>query len=76
MTLRHVREGASDRKVIQATAGAIRSLESVTGSIQEHQIGPEDSQDMHYIMGRMWSILESNGYNIDINTKRLRRIPP
>ena len=76
MTLRHVREGTSDRKVIQATAEAIRSLENVTGSIQEYQIGPEDAQDMHYIMGRMWAILESNGFTIDVTTRRLRRRPP
>lgn len=73
MTLRHTRDGTSDRTIVLATAGAIRSLESVISSMQEYQIGPEDAQDLHYIMGRLWSILESNGYTINTDTNRLRR---
>ena len=73
MTLRHTRDGTSDRTIVHATAGALRSLESVTKSMNEYPIGPEDAQDLHYIMGRLWAILNSNGYTINTDTNRLRR---
>ena len=73
MTLRHTRDGTSDRMILLATAGAIRSLESVIRSMEEYLIGPEDAQDLHYIMGRLWGILENNGYTINTGTNRLRR---
>lgn len=73
MSLLHSPDGNTDRKVLQAVAGAIRNLETVTGTIVEYEIGACDAQDMHYIMRRLWSILETNGYTIDIDTNRLRR---
>ena len=73
MTLRHTRDGTSDRTIVLATAGALRSLESVIRSNQEYPIGPEDAQDLHYIMGRLWAILKNNGYTINTDTNRLRR---
>ena len=65
-----------DRKVLLAVARAIRSLETVTGTIVEYEVGPSDAQDLHYIMRRMWAILETNDYTIDVDTNRLRRITP
>ncbi|MBI2354432.1 MAG: hypothetical protein HYV06_05295 [Deltaproteobacteria bacterium] len=76
MSLLHSRHGQTDRKVLLAVAGAIRSIETVTGSITEYQIGAFDVQNLHYIIQRLWSILESNGYTIDIDTNRMRRRPP
>lgn len=73
MSLRHSPDGNIDRKVLQAVAGAIRSIETVTGTIVEYEIGASDAQDLHYIMRRLWSILETNGYTIDTDTNRLRR---
>ena len=65
--------GNIDRKVLLAVAGAIKSIETVTGTIVEYEIGASDSQDLHYIMRRLWAILETNGYTIDVDTNRLRR---
>ena len=73
MSLQHSPEGLIDRKVLQAVAGAIRSLESVIGTVTEYQIGASDAQDLQYIMRRLWAILETNGYTIDTDTNRLRR---
>ncbi|NVN91870.1 MAG: hypothetical protein HXX11_14880 [Desulfuromonadales bacterium] len=76
MSLRHSPEVNIDRKVLQAVAGAIKSLETVTGTIVEYEIGISDAQDLNYIMRRLWSILETSGYTIDVDTNRLRREPP
>jgi hypothetical protein len=76
MSLQHSPEGHIDRKVLLAVAGAIRSLETVTSTIVEYEIGCSDAQDLHYIMRRLWAILETNGYTIDIDTNRLRRTTP
>ena len=76
MSLQHSPEGDIDRKVLLAVAGAIRNLETVTGSIVEYQIGLSEAQDLHFIVRRLWSILESNGYTIDVDTNRLRRSKP
>jgi len=73
MSLQHSPDGHIDRKVIQAVAGAIRSIETVTGTIVEYEIGCSDAQDLQYIMRRLWAILETNGFTIDTDTKRLRR---
>lgn len=73
MSLRHSPDRKTDRKILQAVALAIRNLEAVTGTIVEYDIGKEDAQDLHYIMQRLWSILESNDYTIDIDTNRLRK---
>ena len=76
MSLIHSPAGDIDRKVLQAIAGAIKSLETVTGTVKEYEIDASDAQDLHYIMRRLWSILESNGYTIDVDSNRLTRIPP
>jgi hypothetical protein len=76
MSLQHSPDGRIDRKVLQAIAGAIRSLERVTGTIVEYEVGASDAQDLHYIMRRLWAILETNDYTIDVDTNRLRRITP
>lgn len=76
MSLLHSPDGHIDRKVIQAVAGAIRSIETVTGTIVEYKIGLSDAQDLHYIMRRLWAILETNGFTIDVDTNRLRRAEP
>jgi hypothetical protein len=76
MSLQHSPEGHTDRKIMQAVAGAIRNLETVTTTIKEYQIGISDAQDLQFIMRRLWSILETNGYTIDIDTNRLRRATP
>lgn len=76
MSLRHSPEESIDRKVLLAIAGAIKSLETVTGTIVEYDIGALDAQDLHYIMRRLWAILETNDYTIDVDTNRLRRITP
>lgn len=76
MSLLHSPSGDIDRKVLLAVAGAIKSIETVTGTIVEYGIGASDAQDLHYTMRRLWAILETNGYTIDVDTNRLRRITP
>lgn len=73
MSLQHSPEGHVDRKVLQAVAGAIRSLEAITGTIVLYNIGKNDAVRFNSAMRNLWSILESNGYTIDIDTNRLRR---
>ncbi|HIJ97443.1 MAG TPA: hypothetical protein HPP94_17260 [Desulfuromonadales bacterium] len=68
MSLTHSPAGDIDRKVLQAVAGAIRSIETVTGTIVEYEIRVSDAHDLHYIMRRLWAILETNGYTIDVDT--------
>lgn len=76
MGLLHSRAGRSDRKVLLAVAGAIKSIETVTWSEETHRTAAFDAQNLHYIIQRLWSILEATGYTIDDNTNRMRRKPP
>lgn len=76
MSLQHSPEGHVNRKVLQAVAGAIRSIEAVTGTIVEYDISKDDAELLCSAMSDLWSILESNGYTIDIDTNRLRRAMP
>ncbi len=73
MSLLHSPDGHIDRKVLLAVAGAIKSIENVTGTIVEYNIGYSDVQDLNNIMRHLWAILETNGYTIDTDTNRLRR---
>ena len=76
MSLKHSSAGHINRKVLQAVAGAIRSIETVTGTIVEYDISKDDAELLCSVMSDLWSILESNGYTIDIDTNRLRRAAP
>jgi hypothetical protein len=76
MSLQHSPEGCIDRKVLLAVAAAIRSLETITGSIVEYNIDKDDAELLCSVMSDLWSILESNGYTINIDTNRLRRATP
>lgn len=76
MSLKHSPEGNINRKVLQAVAGAIRSIETVTGTIVEYDISKDDAELLCSAMTDLWSILESNGYTIDIDTNRLRKATP
>ena len=76
MSLRHSSAGHINRKVLQAVAEAIRSIETVTGTIVEYDISKDDAELLCSVMSDLWSILESNGYTIDIDTNRLRRAKP
>jgi len=76
MSLRHSPEDLIHRKVLLAVAAAIRQLEAISGCIEEYDIGRDDSESLSCAISDLWSILESNGYNIDFDTNRLRRIPP
>jgi len=76
MGLRHSPEGHINRKILQAVAVAIRSIETVTGTTEEFDIGKDDADLIGAAIGDLWSILESNGYTIDIDTNRLRRSTP
>jgi hypothetical protein len=76
MSLLHSPDGIIDHKVLHAVAGAIRSIETVTGTIVAYSIGKEDADLLNTSMRNLWSILESNGYTIDIDTNRLRRAIP
>jgi len=76
MSLQHSPQGHVNRKVLQAVAGAIRSIETVTGTIVEYDISKDDAELLCSAMSDLWSILESNGYTIDIDTNRLRRAIP
>jgi hypothetical protein len=76
MSYRVSPEGNIDRKILQAVAGAIRNIETVTGTIEEYDIGEDDAELLCTAMRDLWSILETNGYTIDIDTNRLRRAIP
>lgn len=65
-----------DRKILQAVAAAIRSIETVAQTTVEYDIGKDDADLLASAMSDLWSILELNGYTIDINTNRLRRATP
>lgn len=73
MSLRYSPEGYIDRTILLAVAAAIRSIEAVSGAIKEYDIGKDDSELLASALGDLWSILETNGYTIDIDTNRLRR---
>ena len=76
MSLLHSPEGEIARKILQAAATAIRSIETVTGTIVEYNIGKDDALLLNSAMRNLWAILESNGYTIDTDTNRLRRMTP
>jgi hypothetical protein len=76
MSLRHTPEERISRKVLQAVAGAIKSLETVTGTVVEYDISKDDAVFLCSAMSDLWTILYSNGYTIDIDTNRLRRAKP
>jgi len=76
MSLQHSPEGHISRKILQAVARAIRSIEKVAGALEEYEIGKDDAELLGSAMSDLWSILESNGYTIDIDTHRLRRTSP
>jgi hypothetical protein len=61
------------RPILQAVANAIKALETVTGCLAEHEIGREDDENFTRAKRLLWSILENNGYTIDIDTNRLRK---
>jgi hypothetical protein len=76
MSLIHSPAGNIDRKILHAVAGAIRSIETVTGTIVEYDIGKDDAVLLNTAMRNLWSILETNNYTIDTDTNRLRRATP
>lgn len=76
MSLQLSPEEHIDRKILQAVAAAIRSIERVTGATEEYEIGKDDAELLGSAMTDLWSILETNGYTIDIDTNRLRRATP
>ena len=71
MSLIHSPEDTIARPILQAVANAIKALETVTGSLKEHEIGREDAESFSRATRLLWSILESNGHTIDIDTNRL-----
>lgn len=76
MSLRHSPEGHIDRRILVAVASAIRQIEAITGALKEYNIGLDDAESLGSALGELWSILETNGYTIDVDTNRLRRTPP
>jgi len=71
MSLIHSPEDKIARPILQAVTSAIKSLETVAGSLKEHEIGREDAESFTRAVRLLWSILESNGHTIDIDTNRL-----
>ena len=71
MSLVHSPENKIARPILQAVANAIKALETVAGSLGEHEIGREDDEQFTIAKRLLWSILESNSYTIDIDTNRL-----
>lgn len=76
MSLQHSPEGYIDRKVLQAVAAAIRIIGKVSGAIEEYEIGEEDAELLCGAVNCLWAILENNGYTIEVDTNRLRRVTP
>jgi hypothetical protein len=72
MSLIHSPEDKIARPILQAVADAIKALETVAGSLAEHEIGREDDESFTRAKRLLWSILENNGFTIDIDTNRLR----
>ena len=73
MSLIHSPEDKIARPILQAVANAIKALETVTGSLAEHEIGREDDEQFTRAKRLLWSVLENNGFTIDIDTNRLRK---
>jgi len=73
MSLRHSPAGSIDRKVLQAVASAIKALETVTGTIEQYDIGRLDEMEFTTAKRKLWGILEDNGYTIDVDTNRLTK---
>jgi hypothetical protein len=73
MSLTISSEGEISRPVLLAISNAIKALEIVTGGLQEHQIAREDDESFTRAKRLLWSVLENNGYTIDIDTNRLRK---
>jgi hypothetical protein len=70
-------EGQTNRKKLRAVAAAIRILETVVvGTIVEYDIDRNSAELLCSAMGDLWAILEINGYTIDIETNRIRRMKP
>jgi len=42
------------------------------GALEEYEIGKDDAELLGSAMSDLWSILESNGYTIDIDTNLLK----
>lgn len=76
MSLHHLPDGQTSRRVLLAVALAIKSLERVTGTIVEYDITRDDAETLCSAMTNLWSILETNGYTIDTDTNHLRKVPP
>lgn len=76
MSLNLSPQGHIHRKILQAVAAAIKSIERVTGAIEEYEIGKDDAEQLGSAMTDLWSILETNGYTIDVDSNRLRRATP
>ena len=73
MSLIHSPENKIARPILQAVANAIKSLETVTGGLAEHEIGRVDDEHFTQAKRMLWSILENNRHTIDIDTNRLRK---
>lgn len=73
MSLIHSPEDKIARPILHAITSAIMSLETVTGSLKEHEIGKGDAECFSQAKRLLWRILESNHYTIDIDTNRLRK---
>lgn len=73
MSLEHSPEGPTSRPVLQSCAEAIRALEKVTGSFKTHKATKEDTDAVFRSVRELWSVLENNGYTIDVDTNRLRK---
>ena len=71
MNILHSPEEKIDHALIQAVSGAIKCLETVKSTVSEYRIGIFDAQDLHYIKRCLWSILETNGYTMDIDTNKV-----
>ncbi|MBT0664496.1 hypothetical protein KI809_09310 [Geobacter pelophilus] len=76
MSLQLSPQGHINRTVLQAVAAAIKSIERVSGAIEEYEIGKDDAELLSSALTDLWAILETNGYTIDIDTNRLRRMTP
>lgn len=76
MSLHHLPDGQTNRRVLLAVALAIKNLETVIEAIIEYDITRDDAEAVCTAMTSLWSILESNGYTIDGDTNRLKKVPP
>lgn len=75
MSLQYSAEIYISRKILQAVARAIKNLEAViTGTIGEYDIDRDTAELLCSAVSDLWAILETNGYTIDTDTNRLRRV--